>query len=850
MLNNLPLHAVGLDERMEVLMDELEMESESVIIVAICGMGGIGKTTLAKVIFNSISSRFQARSFVAADKAKEVCKLQQDILKDLIRQDILVKSVEHGKALMKAHLGSARALVIVDNIDNPRQLESLGADWLPPGSRLIITSQDSGLLAFPHIDKIYHMNLLDFEHSIELFSWHAFLRKHPSDLYEERSQKIVEACNGIPLLLEVAGASLYGREDIIHWDESIRHLESTVNQDIHRRLCVSLLFLSNHEIKIFLDIACFFVGKENLETTSRYWESIGFSPNTALENLILKLLISVDDTNQFIVHDHVQDMGRAMVSDESPDLGKRSRLWRLGDALQVISNGMEFKNLNVLRVSSAQYLESLPDFSYFPALTVLDLEDCPKLKRLPDSIGILEGLKCLNLSWCKNLIELPHGISKLSSLERLLLSHCSSLKELPCAAEELMTLKELDIGFLRHVEKLPSFVKLLKLEKLILAGCLSIRFLPNAIGELNNLKELDIQNLGLIQELPSLAKLSCLKKLILSGCGSLRNLPTSIRELRCLQYLEMNQCSSIDCLPDEFGDLFYLEELFMNHCPRLTQLPDSFGNLLNLRTLELRHNPNLMQLPSSFAKLASLVWFDARIDGLRSLETLYIGGSSVSILDLRQQIKDMPQLEEVCIYANRIPQCLELKSGNHCLNNDNFKGILHYSIENNIKCKGVFLCFVLNFMHEYHTFASLSQNFMELAITVDDEEAILVTIFSNRQNVEGDQLYICIYGETHSLVRRLETAVNISVKVKGRNIQIREGGMQLLYNGIGSVFFETLVNDLSLLEENYTSKASKDKVDAIEDDSPYKTKEEEEADDDLYDYGYATSEGEYQTDED
>ncbi|XP_059074812.1 disease resistance protein TAO1-like [Cryptomeria japonica] len=280
----------------------------------------------------------------------------------------------------------------------------------------------------------------------------------------------------------------------------------------------------------------------------------------------------------------------------------------------------EFENLSVLRLSSAQYLERLPDFSAFPALTVLDLEDCPNLTSIPDSIGILGGLKCLNLSWCRNLVKLPDGISKLSSLEKLSLSHCISLKELPSAMEELMALKELDIGFARHIQELPNFGKLLKLESLTLAGCLSISFLPDPIGELNNLKELDIQFLGLIQKLPSLRNLLSLKKLIISGCESLRNLPESLGELRCLQYLEMNKCSSIDCLPEKFRDLVHLEELYMNDCPRFLNFPSGFENLLNLRILEMRHNPSLMQLPSSISKLPSLVWFDASdcnlLDGL------------------------------------------------------------------------------------------------------------------------------------------------------------------------------------------------------------------------------------------
>ncbi|KAH9319536.1 hypothetical protein KI387_021305, partial [Taxus chinensis] len=721
MLNILPLHAVAMEKNIAGLMENLNMDSEdSVVTVAICGIGGVGKTTLAKALFNKIGSRFQACSFVPNPQATEICKLQEQILRDLSRQDISVKNVEHGKALMKTHLASIQALVILDGIDCPIwQEEAFSAEWLAPGSRLILTSRDHQLFAHIQEDRIYQMGGLENEHGIELLSWHAFLRSYPDDGYRDMSKRIVNACHGIPLLLEVVGASLYGKKGMRCWDESIKYLEST--EDICKGLSVSYLNLDFQEREIFLDIVCFFSAKENIETTSSYWEASGFTPYTALESLILKCLIRVDDRKQFIVHDYVQDMGRAMVVEESPYMGKRSRLWKPEDAVQVIKSGLGtesvraiyisgaennniilqaerlapmsklqllwmdgeivgdfrklppdliwlrwnscplrclpsewsmervavldlssmvegppselrelwnessckgfYKNLKVLRLNFTQYLAKLPDMSNCTSLSMLDLQQCSKLRNLPNSFSFhLGGLKCLNLSGCRNLEELPSSIFKHSSLERLLLRHCFSLKLMPNTVNELTTLKELDIGFLEYVEELPAFHRLFDLEKLILTGCSSIRTLPDSIKDLNNLKELDVQFLGLIQELPPLSNLLYLNRLILSGCASLRELPTSIGTLRYLQYLEMNGCRSISGLPETFGDLFSLEELFMNNCSRLVELPENLGKLVSLKTLELKNNSNLMSLPSSFSQLRSLVLFDASncnlLDGL------------------------------------------------------------------------------------------------------------------------------------------------------------------------------------------------------------------------------------------
>ncbi|GLJ48917.1 hypothetical protein SUGI_1031850 [Cryptomeria japonica] len=260
---------------MQDLREKLELKSERLkMVVAIYGTGGIGKTTLAKAIFNSIGPKFPARSFVGPVKAKELRKLEKRILKDLSRHDILVESVDHGKALMKAHLRSIRALVILDDVDHSGQLEALNVDSLAPGTRLILTSRG-------------------FEQSIELLSWHAFLRIDPDDDYEDRSIKIAKSCQGIPLLLEVAVASLYDKTETSYWDESIRHLENSIDQNIHRRLCVSTQGLESHEIEIFLGIVCFLVRKENLETTLRFWEAIGRAPNRALEKLIQNSLVRI-----------------------------------------------------------------------------------------------------------------------------------------------------------------------------------------------------------------------------------------------------------------------------------------------------------------------------------------------------------------------------------------------------------------------------------------------------------------------------------------------------------------------------------------------------------------------------
>eukprot|EP01018_Ginkgo_biloba_P003992 Gb_27878 [translate_table: standard] len=111
-------------------------------------MGGIGKTTLSKAVFNDIKSMFYACCFVSdvRDRANESTKglkeLQEQILKGLVDFKLKLNSVDEGKVKMREHLRSTRALLILDDVDDKKQLEALHGDqWFGGGSRVIITTR-------------------------------------------------------------------------------------------------------------------------------------------------------------------------------------------------------------------------------------------------------------------------------------------------------------------------------------------------------------------------------------------------------------------------------------------------------------------------------------------------------------------------------------------------------------------------------------------------------------------------------------------------------------------------------------------------------------------------------------
>eukprot|EP01018_Ginkgo_biloba_P010407 Gb_25096 [translate_table: standard] len=372
-LDNVPLevakHPVGLEEPMEEVIELLELaSSETVITLGIWGMGGLGKTTLAKAVFNDIRLRFQASCFVSnvRDHGNDLTKLQEQILRDLIGDDIRVNNIDQGKAIMKARLGSISALVVLDDIDHSKQLEALSIeDWFGDWSRVIVTTRDKHILNLAQA-KIYKMKELENKEALELFSWHAFLRASPEKDYEHLSLGVVDACGGLPLSLEVLGAFLYDKRDEKLWHQAVKQLQNLRYDDIRGRLEISYQALNPHEKEMFLDIACFFLdiasffleeemafmykNPEMKKDMISFWNTLYVAPDLAIENLILKSLVSINNKMEFVMHDHVRDMGRAIVEEESPfELGKRSRLWKSEDALQVLQKGLGTERVRGLR---------------------------------------------------------------------------------------------------------------------------------------------------------------------------------------------------------------------------------------------------------------------------------------------------------------------------------------------------------------------------------------------------------------------------------------------------------------------------------------------------------------------
>ncbi|CAL2235953.1 unnamed protein product [Prunus armeniaca] len=636
-------YAVGLNSRVQDLSNYLDVGSDDVRIVGILGMGGIGKTTLARAIYNQFYHSFEGKSLLlnvreTAKKPNGLKRMQEQILSDIL------KPTKIGRVdinVLKTRLRCRRVLIIIDDVDHKDQLNALATyrDSFGPGSRIIITTRDKHLLELFQVDKIYHAQEMNEEEALELFSWHAFKNNRPNAGYFKLSKCVVAYCGGLPLALEVLGSFLF-RRSTREWKSTLDKLRKIPAGDIQKQLKISFDGLSDDkERDIFLDISCFFIGM-NRNYVTQILDGCGFFPEIGLSVLIERCLITVSEENKLMMHDLLRDMGREIVYEESlNDPRNCSRLWHPEDVTDVLKNesGTEeiqgvtlnlirsekatfsthaFTNMKKLRLLKLNYVELTGEYKYlsrklrwlcwhgFPLkiipndfdqqnLVAMDLRYSNLRHFWKDDEQLLEKLKILNLSHSYHLLESPN-FSKLPNLETLILKGCKSLSKVHQSIGHLERLASVNFKDCRVLKDLPrSFYESKSIETLILVGCWEFENLAEDLGDMVSLTT------------------------ILADNTAIRKIPSSIVRLKNLKYLSLCSLrwrSPSNCLPCPFWSL----QLPRPYRKSNNLFPPSLRGLYSLRELHLRSCYLFHDAPADLESLKSLEELDLGCNSFHS----------------------------------------------------------------------------------------------------------------------------------------------------------------------------------------------------------------------------------------
>ncbi|GLT86355.1 hypothetical protein SLE2022_045000 [Rubroshorea leprosula] len=699
-LSNTPMnvarHAVGLDSRVEELMRLLNVRSNSVEVLGLHGMGGIGKTTLAKALYNKLlGHEFECRSFISNVRERSatvdgLLSLQRKLIDDLQtnldrdgsnRIARPANSVNANKQAIRGIIEENKVLVVLDDVDDICQLKTLSAEieYYSGGSRIIITTRDKEVLHENYVNQIYEVRELSPDEARELFSYHALGREKPTNEFLNLSKQIVSLTGQLPLALEVFGSFLFDKRTLTEWEDSLKKLGQIRPQNLQEVLKISFDGLDKEEQCIFLDIACFFVKMQmKREDAIDILRGCGFKAKIAVTVLSRKSLIKISENDTLGMHDQLRDMGRQIVQEQNlTDPGKRSRLWDCEEIMTVLKNNKGTRDIEGIILGSKRKFFKDPDSEEDAVLCTEPFKQMVSLRLLEINNSKLEGkftylpaeLRWLQWHGCtlKNLGSdfCPQKLAVLdlsgSTINCLGSPHSNS------PAQNLMVM---NLDGCYNLATIPDLSGYQVLEKLVLENCGRLIRIHESVGSIRSLLHLNMRDCSSLVELPSdVSGLKSLQTLILSGCsklkalpeglGSMRSLkellldntaieklPESVYHLSKLEKLSLTGCRSLEELPKYIGNLSSLKELYLNGCV-LKELPESAGSLVNLEILSLWRCESLTTIPDTVGNLKLLV-------------NLLISGEAIE--ELPSSIGKISYLKDLsigkCSLVNKLPDSI------------------------------------------------------------------------------------------------------------------------------------------------------------------------------------------------
>ncbi|CAL5193428.1 unnamed protein product [Lathyrus oleraceus] len=630
------------DEIMKLLMQPFPQDGndgdKSMCVIPIVGMGGLGKTTLAKLVFNddTMDQLFQLKMWVCVS-------LNFDI-KQIIIKIINAASTSDSKAAsapptsltpqeninnldivqlvsrLKQKLSGQKFLLVLDDIWNEDREKWIELEDLikvgAPGSKILVTTRSKSVAWMMGNVPSYELKGLSPKECLSLFVKCAFKegeeKRYPN--LKKIGEEIVEKCHGVPLAVKTLGKSLFSDFNINKWefvrDSEMWNLEKKkdgilpalkVSYDqmpsiLRQCFAYFSLYPKDHifdsyvmcSLWVALGLVQFRNGSEKLEGAARKYIDELHSRS---------FLQDFDDSGPFClfkVHHLIHDLALYVAGEDFVAVNSQTRSIpqqarhlsfvedeSFGHALLPESRSVRSIQFPILTMGLESENGLNTWLSRYTFLRYLDLSDSC-FETVPNSIAKLEHLRFLDLSRNDKIRILPNSISKLLNLQVLLLSGCTELKSLPKGLGKLINLRRLIVTTKQSMLPQDEFASLNNLQTLSFHDC-------------HNLKLLFKQSLPSVEEL------------YFESCRSLECLPLSI--FPKLQTLFIRDCRMLNLSLDNENSIqkLRMKHLYLYDFPKLLTLPQWIACAVDtLETFVIVNFPKLQMLPEYLSTMALL----------------------------------------------------------------------------------------------------------------------------------------------------------------------------------------------------------------------------------------------------
>ncbi|XP_065870671.1 putative disease resistance protein RGA3 isoform X2 [Euphorbia lathyris] len=665
---------------------------ENVSVVPIVGIGGLGKTTLAQLVYNddNVKNHFELRMWVCVSHDFDVQLLVKKILESATGEVPQNTQMDPLKDLLHEKINGRKYLLVLDDVWNENSDEwSRLKDLLAGGARgskIVITTRARSVAEMSQPIDIHELRGLSEDEAWSLFKQMAFKHGQVSNpSLEAIGREIVAKCCGVPLAIRAIGGMMFSKDSEPEWLRfKTKELSkiAVYENDILPILKLSYNHLSSHCKNCFAYCSLYPEDyKIPVEDLIQQWKAQGYikstDPNESLQDVGFECFMDLFRLSFFQdvkrdgfgnikyckMHDLMHDLAVSVAGDNfsASDYGITSIKDKARHmSFQVDSNSIlqgfsplwKAKKLRtVLPLKKFPIEEEELDamFCNLRCFRVLKIS-LSEIIKLPSSIYKLKHLRYLDLTCCFNIEKLPYSVTDLQNLQVLKLSWCTSLKKLPDNITKLVNLTDLDnykchglthmprgIGQLTRLEKLPKFV---------IAKDNSISKHHGGLDELHALNNLrgsleieylkDVKNVAFEFKEANLNAKEHLQELTLNWNNN-----------------NDNNCSANDVANDEMG----LEALRPHQNLKRLSLsgyrgvkpPSWLPSITNLVSIYIRRCRSIQWLPP-FDQLPYLK--SLRIDGSTNLEHIDVavnfenGGSSSffpSLTDLT--LEDCPNLK-------------------------------------------------------------------------------------------------------------------------------------------------------------------------------------------------------------